>query len=301
MADWVWRVQCRASDVGTVVALVGLGLAHFSAPAPTAQETADGSDSLGCVTPLVLLVEHAFAESYGLEVGDELRLGSNPGQLCRATVAGLFDPPADPAALAKGRPRVLLHLPQLASLADRSGEVDRFSIRLKPGHDADSVAALLGPLMPGAQILPARRVAEGTSATFEVISRFHSAIAIITLTASGVFLACIMTLKVQERRVQVSALRLVGVSRGTLVGWLLAEATIISVLGGVAGLGIGKLASAAINVWYQRAYETRLVFSLVTSETLWFGLALAILLGAAAGIVATVGVLRIRPLAEAGR
>ena len=301
MAVSAWRERCRGRDVNMVAALASLALASTSFLALPTQEAATSSTSLVCEAPLELLVERAFAESRGLLVGEEIRLGSEPGQLCDAVVVGLFDPPADPAALAKGRPRVLLHLPQLARLSDRSGEVDRFSIRLNPGHDADSVAAVLGPLMPGAQILPARRVAEGTSATFQVISRFHRAIAIITLTASGVFLACIMTLKVQERRVQVSALRLVGVSRGTLVRWLLAEATIISVLGGVAGLGIGQLASAAINAWYQRVYETRLIFSLVTPETLWFGLALAVSLGVAAGIVATISVLRIRPLAEAGR
>ena len=129
------------------------------------------------------------------------------------------------------------------------------------------------------------RVAATSSTTFEVIRRFHRAIAIITLTASGVFLACIMTLKVPERRTQVSALRLVGVSHSTLFGWLLAEATIISVLGGLLGLGIGQLASSLINAWYQRVYDTQLLFSLVTPETLALGLGLAVVLGIGAGAV----------------
>ncbi len=277
------------------------GLAVLSTSSLSAQSIVADTGSSVCDEPFDVLVERSFAQSEGLRVDDPIRVGSQPGQLCDAIVAGLFDPPADPAALAKNRPRILMHLPQLARLSDRVGEVDRFSIRLRPGHDADSMAAVIAPLMPGAQVLPASRVAEETSATFEVIRRFHRAIAIITLTASGVFLACIMTLKVQERRVQVSALRLVGVSHATLVRWLLTEATIISILGGVTGLGLGQVASVAINAWYQRVYETRLVFSLITRETLVLGLALAVILGIAAGAVATLSVLRIRPLAEAGR
>lgn len=256
---------------------------------------------LECPSPIEVLVERSFAGAESLEVGDVIRLGPQPVTLCDGLVVGTFEPEADPAALARGRPRLLLHLPVLTELVERAGEVDRFSISLKPGHDPDSTAAVIESLMPGAQVLPASRVAEGTSATFEVIRRFHRAIAIITLTASGVFLACIMILKVQERRVQVSALRLVGVSNQTLMRWLLAEATVISILGGLLGLGIGQLASLAINSWYQRVYDTQLVFSLVTAETLTIGLILAVVLGVVAGGISTLSVLRLKPLAEAGR
>lgn len=305
----------KRSNLGLLVASMAL-LALSGRVALPAQEAPESEDagSTGlygrpafdeaaevCPDSLELLVERSLARGEGLEVGQRVRLGATPDRLCDATVTGIFQPPPDPASLARGRPRVLLHVPDLAALAGRAGEVDRFSVRLRPGADPDSIAAVIGALIPGAQVLPAARVAASSSATFEVIRRFHKAIAIITLTASGVFLACIMTLKVQERRVQVSALRLVGVSHRTLFGWLLVEATIISVLGGVAGLGIGQLASVLINAWYQRAYETQLVFSLVTRDTLALGLVLAVLLGIGAGAVATLGLLRIAPLDEAGR
>jgi len=310
----------NARNAGLLVGLALLALSWIaSLPAQEAPERADvgRSDLSGlsglsgilapdgsferCPESLELLVERGLARGEGLEVGQRVRLGAAPDRLCDATVRGIFQPPPDPAALARGRPRVLLHVPDLAALSGRVGEVDRFSVRLRDGTDPDSIAALIGALIPGARVLPAASVAASSSATFEVIRRFHKAIAIITLTASGVFLACIMTLKVQERRVQASALRLVGVSHRTLFGWLLVEATIISVLGGVAGLGIGQLASTLINGWYQRVYDTQLVFSLVTRDTLALGLVLAVLLGLGAGAVATLGLLRVAPLDEAGR
>jgi putative ABC transport system permease protein len=110
-----------------------------------------------------------------------------------------------------------------------------------------------------------------------------------------------MTLKVQERRSQVAALRLVGVSRKTLLSWLILEAALVSVFGGILGIGIGSLASRLINGFYQRAYQTTLEFSIVTTETVWIGLVLAVSLGLIAGAVGAVRLLQVDALAEVGR
>ena len=131
--------------------------------------------------------------------------------------------------------------------------------------------------------------------------RFHRAIGLITITAGGVFLACIMTLKVQERRGQVAALRLVGISRRTLLTWLMFEAALVSTLGGLIGVGIGRLASRLINEFYQRSYQTSLEFSIVTAETVRIGLALAVVLGLVAGAVGAVRLLQVDALEEVGR
>ncbi len=179
-----------------------------------------------------MLVETSFAARTGLVAGDSIRVGGTPEASCVARVAGTFVPPPDPATLTRERPRLLFHLPDLARLADRPDAVDRFTLKLKPGANPDSVAALLGPVMPGARVMSADELADRSSATFNVIRRFHVAIAWITLTASGVFLACLMILRVQQRRLPVAALRLTGISRRTLFLWLLLETTGVSMLGG---------------------------------------------------------------------
>lgn len=259
-------------------------------------------DSL-CPPELEVLVERSFAARALLGVGDTLRLGSEPAAECRARVAGTFEPAADPATLTRERPRLLFHLPDLARLSDRADEVDRFTLRLgaTEAASADSVAGLLDALMPGAQVLGAGELADRSSATFRVIQRFHVAIAWITLSASGVFLACLMTLRVQQRRTPVAALRLTGISRRTLFLWLLLETTLISLLGGAVGIGIGHLASDAINAFYQRRYDTSLLFSLIGPEAVWPALALAVVLGLGAGAIAAAVLLRADPLEEAGR
>jgi putative ABC transport system permease protein len=194
---------------------------------------------------------------------------------------------------------VLFHLPQLASLTGREDEVDRFSVRLVPGADVDSAARRLAPFLPGARVVPTAEVARRSSTTFAVVQRFHRAIGIITLVAGAVFLACIMVLKVQERRGAVAALRLIGVSRRTLFAWILAEAALVSVVGGAIGIGLGEAASALINHHYRSVYHTALVFSRVTPGTIERALVLAVVLGLAAGAGAALHLLSRDPLREA--
>jgi len=294
-------------QIRTLIPLVAVLLAGAAGPVVAQDPPAD------CPAELEILVERSFAARAGLDAGSTVWLGGRPAASCRATVAGTFEPPADPATLTRERPRLLLHLPDLGRLANRPDEVDRFTVRLRApvtgsaadgepdGAAADSVARLIGALMPGAQVLGADELAERSSATFRVIQRFHVAIAWITLTASGVFLACLMTLRVQQRRVPVAALRLSGISRRTLFLWLMLETTLISLLGGVAGLGIGHLASDAINAFYQRRYDTALLFSLIGPDATIPALVLAVVLGLGAGGIAAALLLRTDPLEAAGR
>ena len=255
-----------------------------------------------CPDSLQVLVERPYATRAGIEAGGTVRLRAAPdAEPCEALVAGIFEPPADPSRLTGTRPRVLFHLPHLQALAGREGEVDYFTVRLRPDVDAVAAARSLEPLLVGAQVLPTAEVAERASTTFRVVSRFQAAIAGITLVAGGVFLACIMVLKVQERRTAVAAARLGGIPLRILMGWTVAEAALLSALGGAAGLGVGFAASATVNAYYQRAYDTTLVFSIVTREMVVQGLAIAVLLGMGAGVVAGARLFAKDPLEQIGR
>lgn len=227
------------------------GLAFPSGGGSVARATDGGR--FQCPEGLQVLVERPYATRAGIEAGATVRLRAAPGtEPCEALVAGIFEPRADPSRLTGTRPRVLFHLPHLQAFAGREGEVDHFTVRLRPGVDPTAAASGLEPLLVGARVLPTAEVAERASTTFRVVSRFQAAIAGITLVAGGVFLACIMVLKVQERRTAVAAARLGGIPRRILMGWTVAEAALLSTLGGVAGLGAGFAASAAVNLYYQR-------------------------------------------------
>ena len=88
--------------------------------------------------------------------------------------------------------------------------MDYFTVRFDPASTRPRQPAVSSRSWSGAQVLPTAEVAERASTTFRVVSRFQAAIAGITLVAGGVFLACIMVMKVQERRAAVAAARLGG-------------------------------------------------------------------------------------------
>lgn len=254
-----------------------------------------------CPDSLPVLVSRPYADRSGLEAGDSLRLSARADDTgCPGHVAGVYRLPPDPYQLTEDRPRLLLHLPHLASLVGREGEVDRFTVALRAGASPEAVAPVLEALLPGTRALETEEVSARTSTTFRVVERFHRAIGVITVAAGGVFLACIMVLKVQERRREVAALRLIGVSRGTLLGWILAEASLVALVGGGLGLGIGRVASWAINAYYRGVYDTRVAFSTLTPETVAIGLGLAVGLGLLAGGVAAARLLAVDPLEEVG-
>jgi putative ABC transport system permease protein len=273
-----------------VVALSVLAVPCAAAQAPTLQ----------------IAVERRLADAAHLSIGDTLRVslpapcprrpcaGERPPLLAR--VAAIMNPRADPSTIMRREYRVRLHLADLASLLGEPDRVDRFGIVLAPGIDPDSAATRLNRAAFGYDVFTSRAIASESSTTFAVVSRFHRAIAIISVLASAVFLLCLMLLKVDERRADVAVLRFTGISRRTVFLSLVLEATMIALAGSVVGAGLAFAASAAVNWYYQRAFETTLIFSLITPGVVLFSLALSLALGFGAGALAAWRLVRVSPI-----
>ncbi len=249
-----------------------------------------------------IAVERGLANELGLVVGDTVRLGTAPDSLrAIAIVSAIYQPRPDPAEISKRERHVRLHLPDLAALLGAPDRVDRFGIRLQPGVTPDSATAVINRNAFGFRAYGSTAIASESSQTFLVVSRFHRAIALITIVASGVFLLCIMLLKVEERRMDAAVMRFVGVRRRTIFGALLLEAALIAVLGSIVGIAFAFLAGALTNAYYRRFFETELTFSLITPDIVWFSVLLSLTLGLAAGAVAAWRLVRTRPLVLWGR
>lgn len=249
-----------------------------------------------------IAIERQVARELRLSVGDSVRLGTRPdlpGVLF--TVAAIYEPRADPAEIAKRERHLRMHLPDLANLLGEPDRVDRLSIGLRPGVSADSAADILNRSAYGYQAYSSEVIAAKSSQTFLVVSRFHRAIAIITIVASAVFLLCIMLLKVEERRLDAAVMRFVGVRRRTIFGALLLEAVLVAVLGSFLGTGLAYVAGAATNAYYRRFFDTGLIFSLITPDIVLFGVVLSLVLGALAGALAAWRLVHTPPLVLWGR
>ena len=203
-----------------------------------------------------LAIERRFAEAARLHVGDTVRVSSSVAGSRPARVEAIYEPVPDPATIMRRDFHVRLHLADLAALAGLPDRVDRIGVVLRPGVGVDSAAARLNRTAFGYDVFPSRAIASQSSMTFVVVSRFHRAIAIISVLASTVFLLCLMLLKVEERRRDVAMLRFTGISRRTVFMALVLEAAVIALAGSIVGAGIGAVASAVVNAYYQRAFDT---------------------------------------------
>jgi putative ABC transport system permease protein len=249
-----------------------------------------------------LALERRLAEELGLSVGDTVHLGPAVDSVAHlGVVAAIYEPRPDPAEIAKREHHVRLHLPDLAALLGQPDRVDRFGIGLRPGVSPDSAVAVLDRNAFGYKAYTSSAIASESSQTFLVVSRFHRAIAVITIVASAVFLLCIMLLKVEERRLDAAVMRFVGVRRRTIFGALLLEAALVAAFGSVVGTGLAYAAGLATNAYYRRFFDTTLTFSLITPDIVLFSVALSLALGVMAGGVAAWRLVHTRPLVLWGR
>jgi putative ABC transport system permease protein len=247
-------------------------------------------------------IDSRLASDAGLRLGDRVVLSATPGSGGdTAVIAAIVQRSADPAEIARGEYRVRLHLTQLQSMLGYGDRVDRFAVGTRGESATTDAIARINAAAFGFRAHRSRDIAVETSKTFAVVSRFHRAIGVITIFASAIFLLCIMLLKVEERRREVAALRLMGVSTRTIVGSIVLEAAAVAVLGSVVGVGIGAAASWFVNLHYRGVYRTPLQFSIVTGDIVLVAVTLSLALGIVAGWVAARRLVRMPPLALFGR
>jgi putative ABC transport system permease protein len=249
-----------------------------------------------------MAVDQRLADDAHLRVGDTVVVAGSPGEAGDTVIVGaIVTRRADPSEIARGDYRVRLHLGELQRLIGYGDRVDRFAVETRGAPGTDSALAAIDAAAFGFQAHRSRDIAVETSETFRVVSRFHQAIGVITIVASAIFLLCILLLKVEERRRDVAALRLIGISRRSVMLSVVLEAAFVSVLGSGAGVGIGWVTSAIVNAHYQGVYRTPLRFSIVTPHIVAVAVSLSLVLGIVAGALAALRLVRTPPLALLGR
>jgi len=271
-------------------------------------------------SPRTIAIDESLAAAAKLKVGDKVTLlgrpaaedyavmtatpsGYSPGVAPAETVivGAIVRRGADPSEVARGDFLVRMHLDQLQSISGYGDRVDRFAVATRSSANVSRLLKEINDVAFGFRAYRSRDIAVETSRTFQVVSRFHRAIGVITIVASSLFLLCIMVLKVEERRRDIAALRLMGISRWSIVKSIIIEAALVAVLGSALGVLLGLIGSLIVNWHYQALYHTPLEFSIVTPEIVGMSVLLSLVLGAAAGVLASLRLVRTPPLVLLGR
>src|SRR2546423_3370351 len=192
--------------------------------------------------------------------------GYSPGVAPAETVivAAIMRRSADPSQIARADLLVRMHLDQLQQISGYGDRVDRFAVATRPGAKVGRLLDDINGVAFGFRAYRSRDIAVETSRTFQVVSRFHRAIGVITIVASSVFLLCIMVLKVEERRRDIAALRLMGISRSTVVRSIIIEAAVVAVLGSMLGVGLGRGGPLFLHLGYHAPDRPPPLLSLFT-------------------------------------
>ena len=253
-------------------------------------------------THRTIAIDERLADDAGLRVGDRVVLAASAGEPGdTVVVAAVVRRGADPSEVARDEYRVRLHLDHLQALTAYGDRVDRFAVATAGPAATARALDEVNRVAFGFRAHRSADIAVGTSRTFQVVSRFHRAIGVITIVASAIFLLCILLLKVEERRRDVAALRLMGISRASVVRSIVLEALLVSLFGSAMGTLVGWAGTRVINWHYQGVYRTPLTFALVTPDIVLFAVGLSIVLGVGAGLAAAVRLVRTPPLALFGR
>ena len=211
-------------------------------------------------------------------------------------IAGIYEPTPDPMRFTSSRIEARLHLPDLIDLvADPTDPASReaataINVRLADPADAGPFSFDVMARAPGVVVRPASRSREDDP--FAVLDRFHVAISAVTMIGGTAFLLALMVIRAEERRETVGILRLVGISRRTLLASVAVEGVLIAALGAVFGIVIAVASEGLVNRIFQARYDTALVFVRVTPSIALRSIVIAAPLGILAGIAASWTLLR---------
>jgi putative ABC transport system permease protein len=110
----------------------------------------------------------------------------------------------------------------------------------------------------------------------------------VALLVGGVGIANVMVISVLERRSEIGPRRALGASRRHVAEQFLAEALLLSLLGGVAGTVTGALATVAYAVSQQQSVQ-------IPALAFYGGVGAALLIGAVAGLYPSMRAARLSP------
>jgi putative ABC transport system permease protein len=248
--------------------------------------------------PPDVLITRQLAARARLSVGDVVTFATAPDGARAATfrVAGIYEPVPDPMRFTAARLEARMHLPQLASLIGKPDDpldqdsVNAINVRLVNPADAGRFRDDVRGRVPGLTAALTARAPDNDP--FAVLDRFHLAISIVTVLGGTAFLLALMIIRAEERREIIGLLRLIGVSRRSLLAAVLVEGLFIAVIGAAFGIVIAIAGQGIVNRIFQARYDTALVFVRVTPPIALRSIGVAVPLGVLAGLAASWAVLR---------
>jgi putative ABC transport system permease protein len=255
------------------------------------------------IDPQSIIITEKFARKNRLSIGDKLPLivgNRRQGFVIRGLLRD-----EGPARTLDGN-FALMDIAAAQLAFNRLGFLDRLDIKLKPELSLEKAESEIANRLPAG--LQLARPSSAYSQVEKMIAAFHfnlSALGSIALLVGLFLIYNTISISVISRREEVGTLRAIGTSRRTILSLFLGEAILLSLVGTVLGLGIGRLmANAAVratattvDTFYiaTAATESAARHSLTLLDVL-LAFAIALPLGLAAAALPALEASRVRPV-----
>ena len=253
--------------------------------------------------PRSILLTQKFARSHGLGLGAQfpLIIGDRRREF---VVRGLLLDEGPARALQGNFALMDIAAAQLAF--NRLGTIDRVDVKLKRGLRIEAVEDEIRPKLP--QSLTVTQPDAGYREVEKMISAFHfnlSALGSIALLVGLFLIYNTISISVITRREEVGALRAVGASRRLVLALFLGEAVLLSIVGTIVGLGLGRLmagaavraTAATVETFYIATAATQIVETSALGATeILLAFSIALTLAVVAASVPALEASRVRPV-----
>jgi putative ABC transport system permease protein len=253
----------------------------------------------------VAVVGSSFASSRGLRVGDTLTLEGTAYEIVGALERTLTAPDRFVVvSIEDARQQWVAKDPLLRTvIATGAAALNAADLNTgaavgwREGEDPDAVAHRIGERVAGVNVQIPSELSRLLRSSTAFFSALLVGIGVLALVIGGLSLANTVAAAVFERLRDFGVKRALGATDLQLGGEVLAEALVVTLTGGAAGVALAMALGAAVDGWVARTGQQLFLFS---GRLLGGALVFSVLLGAAAAAYATLRVVRLSP-AEAIR
>ncbi|MBI5571259.1 MAG: ABC transporter permease [Desulfomonile tiedjei] len=205
-----------------------------------------------------LLVGHDAAERLGLKIGAPLDIKGE-----RFKVAGILE-----ATGSQDDSLLFMWLPKTQELFEKQGKVGMVEVAaLCKNCPISEIVSQIGEKMPSAKVTAVQQVVAGRMDALHSFERFSLGISALVLLVGSMVVFVTMMASVNERTREIGIFSAIGFRRSHIMKIILLEASVVSLMAGVAGYLVGIL-------------TTRVLLSVMTDQVPHFSLDPLVAVGA---------------------
>src|SRR5437870_2915619 len=238
VASPVLEVEARLPGRREPLKILGLDLFRAARIQPFLS-TGEGDDRLDFLRPDRIFLSAAASESLGLKKGDALSVQVGL-RVLPLQVAGVLGE-------VRRQRFAVIDIGAAQAIFLRPGFLNRIDLRLRPGADAQGLAERLRAEMPAGTLVERPDADVERSGALSRAYRVNlNVLALVALFTGGLLVFSAQALAVVRRRAQLALLRVLGMTRRSLVAMLLAEAAVVGAIGALAGIALGHAGAAFV-------------------------------------------------------